>query len=128
MPIQQRLDDKSICSDCLISEKFLTYSYNTAVNECVNDQLKRDFMVVHQDTQNLLKNIFDIMQSRGWYQLNMANQQQISQISQHLQQERQQMQYQQGGMFNQLQQQQQFQPGYMGPQQQMGGIPQYRPQ
>ncbi|CEP66479.1 Spore coat protein CotF-like [Moorella glycerini] len=114
MPIQ-RFDDKTMCSDCLASEKLLTSCYNTAITECASDQLRRDFMTVYQDEQNCLKAVWDVMHSKGWYQLNMASQQEISQLQQLLQQE--QMQLQQGGMMG----------AQMGMAPQVGGgIPQYR--
>ncbi|WP_406676606.1 spore coat protein [Moorella sp. ACPs] len=111
----QLFDDKTICSDCLASEKLLTSSYNMAITECANDQLRRDFMTVYHDEQNCLKAVWDIMHARGWYQLDMASQQEIAQLQQRLQQE--QIQLQQGGMIG----------GQMGMTPQMGGgIPQYR--
>lgn len=109
-----RFDDKAMCSDSLASEKLLTSCYNTAITETTNDQLRRDFLSVYQDEQNCLKAVWDVMHARGWYQLNMASQQEIGQLQQRLQQE--QMQIQQGGVMG-------AQPG-MGPQ--AGGIPQYR--
>lgn len=113
MPIQG-FDDKTIISDCLASEKLLTGCYNTAITECANDQLRRDFMAVYQDEQNCLKAVWDVMHARGWYQLDMANQQEISQLSQRMQQEHQRLM--QGGMAGG------FNMGQAG----MGGIPQYR--
>ncbi|MBE3572363.1 MAG: spore coat protein [Moorella humiferrea] len=111
----QIFDDKTIFSDCLAGEKLLTSSYNTAITESANDQLRRDFMAVYQDEQNCLKAVWDVMHSRGWYQLNMAGQQEIAQLLQRLQQE--QMQMQQGGNVGA----QQGMTQYMG-----GGMPQYR--
>lgn len=110
-----RFDDKTISSDCLASEKLLTSCYNTAITESANDQLRRDFMAVYQDEQNCLKAVWDVMHARGWYQLNMASQQEVSQLQQRLQQE-------------QMQVQQAFASGaQMGAGYQMGGgMPQYR--
>ncbi|WP_258359654.1 spore coat protein [Moorella sulfitireducens (nom. illeg.)] len=111
----QFFDDKTICSDCLASEKLLTSSYNMAITECANDQLRRDFINVYQDEQNCLKAVWDVMHARGWYQLNMAGQQEIVQLQQRMQQE--QMQLQQGGMTG----------AQMGMASQAGGgMPQYR--
>ncbi|GEA16211.1 MAG: hypothetical protein PWR22_2232 [Moorella sp. (in: firmicutes)] len=111
----QLFDDKTMFSDCLASEKLLTSSYNMAITECANDQLRRDFMAVYQDEQNCLKAVWDVMHAKGWYQLNMASQQEITQLQQRLQQE--QMQLQQGGMMG----------AQMGMAPQIGGgIPQYR--
>lgn len=93
-------DDKTICSDCLASEKFLASSYSTAVTESANEQLKRDFMSVYQDEQNCLKAVWDVMHTRGWYQLLMAHPQDVNQLQQQMQREQGMLQQRlQGGVM-----------------------------
>jgi len=77
--------DKTIASDCLSSQKYLTSSYNAAITESASEKLRRDFLNIYQEEQNNLKQIFDVMHSRGWYQLNTASTQDISQIKQQFQ-------------------------------------------
>lgn len=111
-------DDKTICSDCLISEKFLASCYNSAITESANEQLKRDFLAIYQDTQNCLQTIWNVMHNRGWYQLQMAHQQDITQVQQNMQQEQNSLQQRQAGMMGAGMQA--YQPG-IGSYGQMGG-------
>ncbi|MDN5348122.1 MAG: hypothetical protein PWP65_1686 [Clostridia bacterium] len=85
------LDDRAMASDCLCSQKFLSSSYNHAITETASEDLRRDFLNIFQDEQKNLKLVFDAMYTRGWYQLNMADQQDISQVQQQFQQARAQM-------------------------------------
>jgi spore coat protein CotF len=82
MPQTGRFSDKTIASDCLSSQKFLTSAYNAAITESASEQLRRDFMNIYQEEQSNLKQIFEVMHSRGWYQLNTASPQDISHIQQ----------------------------------------------
>ena len=91
-------EDKTMCSDCLVSQKFVACAYNTAITECANDSLRRDFMSIYQDEQSHLKNIWNIMYSKGWYQVNMATDQEVSQLQQRMQQEYGQAQQMMAGM------------------------------
>jgi spore coat protein CotF len=101
MPIPG-MDDKAMASDCLAGQKFLASSYNMAITECANDNLRRDFFSVYQEEQNFLKMVFDSMQAHGWYNLQMANMQEISQIQQQMRQEAMKLQAQAGGINPQM--------------------------
>ncbi|HBT46780.1 MAG TPA: hypothetical protein DEA73_02700 [Peptococcaceae bacterium] len=116
MPIPG-MDDKTMASDCLAGQKFLASSYNHAITECANDSLLRDFFSVYQDEQNYLKMVFNAMQTHGWYNLQMANAQDINQVHQQLRQESMRIQTQAGmgpgpGVYPG---QQGVSPGQMGP-------------
>lgn len=80
-----QLSDKDILSDALASQKFLLSSYNLAVTEAANPQLRQDFLAIWQEEQNLHRQIFDAMSARGWYQLNQASAQDVAQIQRHFQ-------------------------------------------
>ncbi|MGB9662474.1 MAG: spore coat protein [Moorellaceae bacterium] len=94
-------DDKAMASDCLVGQKFLASSYNLAITECANDSLRRDFFNVYQEEQNFLKMVFDSMQGHGWYNLQMADMQDINQIQQQMRQEAMKLQAQ-GGINPQM--------------------------
>lgn len=85
------MDDRAMISDCLCSQKFLSSSYNHAITETASEDLRLDFLNIFQDEQKNLKLIFDAMNTRGWYQLNMADQQDISRVKQQFQQAQAQM-------------------------------------
>lgn len=77
-----QMSDRTIAGDSLATHKLLTFVYNTAITECSNENLRRDFFSIYQDEQNNLYNIFKAMSARGWYQTNMADQQDITQVQQ----------------------------------------------
>lgn len=80
-----QFSDKDICSDALAMQKFLVSSYNMAVTECANPQLRQDFLAIWQEEQNLHRQVFDAMSARGWYQLNQATPQDVAQLQRQFQ-------------------------------------------
>ncbi|MGB9887113.1 MAG: spore coat protein [Moorellales bacterium] len=80
-----QLSDKDILSDALTTQKYLVSSYNLAITEAANPQLRQDFMAIWQEEQNLHRQVFDAMSSRGWYQINSASPQDVAQVQRHFQ-------------------------------------------
>lgn len=124
------LNDKNLLGDCLVSQKFLANCYNHAITESANEQLRRDFMSIYQEEQGNLKAIFDIMARQGWYNIQYASPQDISQVQSQFQQEMaggQQFQAMAPGQYQMAPgvQQQQFAGGQYGQYggQQLGGQP-----
>lgn len=93
MPVVQ-LDDRFCMSDALVSQKHLMEGYNHAVMECASDQLLRDFNSIYQDELNLQHQIFNVMNTKGWYQLSPADSQDISLLQQMARNAQQQQQQQ----------------------------------
>ncbi len=71
------LTDKEIMEDVLSSQKHITGTYNTFTNECVNQNLRTDFLNILRDEHNLQQSVFDQMQTRGWYAPAQAEQQKV---------------------------------------------------
>jgi spore coat protein CotF len=71
------MGDKELLQDSLLSEKLMTGSYNTFAGECVNDQLRGAFLNILDDTHRIQADVFSDMQSRGWYQVEQADQQKV---------------------------------------------------
>lgn len=88
-----QLDDRAMCNDMLMSQKHLLDSYNLACIECSSDQLLKDFAAIWQDELNLQRQIFAAINSRGWYAMQPADNQDVSLLQQQL---RGMQQYQQG--------------------------------
>lgn len=86
-----QFSDKDICSDTLLTEKFLTEAYNKSITECSNPELRQDFVAILQETQNLQRQVFETMSSRGWYQANQATSADIAQLQRQFQGSSQQM-------------------------------------
>lgn len=75
---QNPMTDKEIMDDVLSSQKMITGTYNTFTNECVNQQLRTDFLNILREEHNLQQSVFDQMKTRGWYTPECAEQQKIS--------------------------------------------------
>lgn len=75
---QQNMTDKEIMEDILSSQKFITDTYNTFTNECVNQQLRTDFLNILREEHNIQQSVYDQMKMRGWYTTEQAEQQKVS--------------------------------------------------
>jgi spore coat protein CotF len=87
----QMLGEKEILNDFIISQKLLTSSYNTYAGECTNQQLRNAFLNILDDEHAIQANIFENMQSKGWYQTEPADQQKVQQAKQKFGQSQQAM-------------------------------------
>lgn len=73
------MGDKELINDSLASQKYITSSYNTYANECVNSSLRNDMMSILNDEHAIQAEIFNELQSHGWYQTQPAEPQKIMQ-------------------------------------------------
>lgn len=87
----QMLGEKEILNDFIMSQKLLTSSYNTYAGECTNQQLRNAFLNILDDEHGIQANIFENMQSKGWYQTEPADQQKVQQAKQKFSQSQQAM-------------------------------------
>ncbi|MGI6066110.1 MAG: spore coat protein [Bacillota bacterium] len=78
--------DKDIAHDRLIHQKYLAASYTTMATEASNDTLLSDVMKICQEEIQANHQIFNLMNQRGWYQIQAADQTQISQAQSQIQQ------------------------------------------
>lgn len=60
-------DDAAICHDMLMTEKFVSSGYDTAVFESANSQLRKDLQKIQDDEQKHGEKIFNYMQKQGYY-------------------------------------------------------------
>lgn len=79
---QKTMTEKDILQDCLSSEKYTTTNYNIWAGECVCEQLRSAFLNILDDEHRIQADIFNEMSSKGWYQVQPADQQQIQQVKQ----------------------------------------------
>jgi len=77
--VHGRMGDKELINDSLASQKYITSSYNTYANECVNSSLRNDMMSILNDEHAIQADIFNELQSHGWYQVQNAEPQKIMQ-------------------------------------------------
>ena len=80
----QLMTEKEILQDSLLSQKQATSSYNTFAGECVSEQLRCAMLNILDDEHKIQADIFCAMQSKGWYQVEPAEQQKIQQARQKL--------------------------------------------
>lgn len=84
-PKGPEFNDRDRINDMLMYEKYLTSAYNTGLNEMQMSKLHQDVQNILNDTHQLQKQMFDLMFNKGWYKLQAADQQQISQKAQQFQ-------------------------------------------
>jgi spore coat protein CotF len=70
--------DRDFVNDILATEKYLTNSYNTAVNEASIDALYQ-LQIKHLNaTHQAARDLFTLMQQKGWYKIEPAETQKIT--------------------------------------------------
>jgi len=67
-----KLTDKDIISDVLIGCKTVSDGYHIAMLESANESVRQVFKQCHDDQVNQTKQVFDAMNSRGWYKAEQA--------------------------------------------------------
>lgn len=70
--------DRDILQVCLNETKHMANSLGTYILEASGDQLRRDYMTVLGDVMNQQKQIYDLMQQKGYYSVQSASPQDIS--------------------------------------------------
>jgi spore coat protein CotF len=76
------LTEKQILQDSLLSQKHITDTYNLYAGECVNAQLRTTMLNILNDEHCIQADIFNNLQSHGWYKVEAADQQKIQQAKQ----------------------------------------------
>jgi spore coat protein CotF len=76
------LGDQETLNDMLSSEKFVTSNLNTFAGECVNDQLRNDFLNILRESHAIQAELFNTANSKGWYPVKQAQASDIEQIRQ----------------------------------------------
>ncbi|MGE5472729.1 MAG: spore coat protein [Ignavibacteriales bacterium] len=76
------LSDKEIASEILGNHKLSATSLTNLILESSNNQLRTECMDVLKKTLENQKQIFDVMSQKGWYKVTNANQQELTQAQQ----------------------------------------------
>jgi spore coat protein CotF len=71
------MNDRDWMNDVLSSAKYLTTSYNTALNEMQCPKLHTDIQNILIDTHKCQWDAFNLMFQKGWYKMKAADQQDI---------------------------------------------------
>ena len=70
-------DEKQRLTDLLSSEKFLTGVYNTYCCEAADTEVRNSLADLLADEHRIQTELFSEMSTRGWYQIEQAEEQKI---------------------------------------------------
>ena len=73
------MNDQERMTDFLCSEKKMTSNYDTYASECVNIPLRDAFLGLFNQGHHTQTELFQLAQSKGWYQPEQAQADKISQ-------------------------------------------------
>ena len=74
--------DKEKATDLLQSEKYLAGCYNSYLLEAATPEVKQCFSGILNDTHSMQQQLFEDMNSRGWYPVTKAQEQKIGEAKQ----------------------------------------------
>lgn len=77
-----QMNERDFVNDMLATEKYMTASYSTALNEASCQHLYQDISSVFNETQDCERNMYNLMFKNGWYSLEAADQQKLQQAFQ----------------------------------------------
>lgn len=78
MRAEPRFTDQDLMGLILQSHKHLAESLNMCLLETANDQLRRDYQNILMETYDHHKQIWNVMNQRGWYSVRPANPQDVA--------------------------------------------------
>ncbi|MDF2722913.1 MAG: hypothetical protein K0Q59_2588 [Paenibacillus sp.] len=76
------MNDRDRLNDILSYEKYLTSGYNTGLNEMQSPRLQQKIGTILQDVHQTQFQLFECMFQHGWYKMNAAQAQEITQSHQ----------------------------------------------
>ncbi len=72
VPNTKQMNDKDFITTMLSIEKALVKDYAVSLTEVSNNDLYNDYYDMFDDLSNLQRDIYNLMFKKGWYQLEMA--------------------------------------------------------
>lgn len=76
------MTEQDILQDSLSSQKLITDTYNIWAGECVNVNLRDEFLCILKEEHEIQAELFNEMQSHGWYQTKPVQQQELDSLRQ----------------------------------------------
>ena len=73
------MTDQEKLTDFLCSEKKMSANYDTYSSECVHTGLRDDFLKLFNQSHQTQTELFKLAQSKGWYQVEQAPANKVSQ-------------------------------------------------
>lgn len=87
VPSTPEMNDKDYLTSILTVEKAMVKDYAVALTEASNNDLYNDFCDMFNDVSELQREVYNLMFKKGWYSLEMAEENKIQQKYNTLQQE-----------------------------------------
>ena len=72
------MNDQERITDMILTEKKMSTNYNTFASECVDDQLRDEYLKILNQSHMTQTALFKAAQSKGWYTVEAAPQSKIS--------------------------------------------------
>ncbi len=66
------MNDQERITDLILSEKKMSSNYDTFASECVNVQLRDEYLKLFSQGHQTQTNLFKTAQQKGWYQVEQA--------------------------------------------------------
>lgn len=66
------MNDQEHITDLILSEKKMSSNYDTFASECVNIQLRDEFLKILNQGHQTQTDLFKTAQQKGWYQVEQA--------------------------------------------------------
>ena len=66
------MNDQERITDLILSEKKMSGNYDAFASECVNVQLRDEFLTILDQGHQTQTDLFQAAKSRGWYQVEPA--------------------------------------------------------
>ncbi|MGE6630012.1 spore coat protein [Bacillus sp. NPDC077027] len=85
VPATPTMNDRDMITDLLSTEKYMTSGYNTALNEFSHESLYQDIQHIALETHKTQRHLYDVMFQYGWYSVEAADQQKLTQAHQKFQ-------------------------------------------
>ncbi|WP_096202503.1 spore coat protein [Bacillus sp. FJAT-45350] len=79
VPETPQMSDRDFINDILATEKYMTSSYSTAMNEASHENLYRDLSAIANESQNCQRELFNTMFKKGWYSFEATPQEKLQQ-------------------------------------------------
>lgn len=73
------MNDQERMTDFICSEKKMSSNYDTFASECVSLPLRDDFLKIFSQSHQIQTDLFKLAQAKGWYQVEQAPQNKVSQ-------------------------------------------------
>ncbi|MGG4264586.1 spore coat protein [Peribacillus simplex] len=74
-----QMNDRDFINDMLTTQKYFSNSYSVALNEMSNQALFQDIFSVSKENQEMQRELYNLMFEKGWYGLEKAQAQSLSQ-------------------------------------------------